>query len=77
MPTARKTKHTAKRAIGKKTTHAKPKTVKKQPKKNAKLNNGAKSRGKHIVVSDTRTAAKLQNAMKSGRVIILFHAEWC
>lgn len=35
------------------------------------------STGKHLVVVDTKSAAELRNAMKSGRVIVLYHAEWC
>ena len=33
--------------------------------------------GKHVVVSDAKTAAVLRDAMKRGRVIVLYHAEWC
>jgi len=71
MPTTHKTKHTAKKATG-----TKKHTAKKMIKANAKPKNTT-STSRHLVVSDAKTAAELSKAMKSGRVIILFHAEWC
>lgn len=70
MPTVKKTKHTK---THKKTTAKKP-TAKHMTVTTA---NKSKSAGKHLVVSDAKTAAVLREAMKKGRVLVLFHAEWC
>ena len=67
MPTAKKT--TAKKTTAKKTTAKK--TVTKPSKKHTG------NTGKHIVVSNNKAAAELRKAMKNGRVIVLYHAEWC
>jgi len=69
MPTAKKTKATKKTGSQKKAT-AKKTTAK-------KLTAEKRVAGKHLVVSDTKNADELRQAMKSGRVIVLYHAEWC
>lgn len=65
MPTAKKNKVLKKTGSKKKTTAKKP-TAKKPT-----------TAGKHLVVSDAKIASELRQAMKSGRVIVLYHAEWC
>ena len=70
MPTAKKNKVVKKTGSQKKTTAKKPTTKKPTTKKTT-------TAGKHLVVSDTKMAAELRQAMKSGRVIVLYHAEWC
>lgn len=70
MPTIKKTKHAAKHA-----TKPKKTVTAKKPVAGKKTTTSAA--GKHVVVSDTKTAAVLRNAMKHGRVIVLYHAEWC
>lgn len=64
MPTAKKVKATAKGPAKKTTAKAHTKS-----KPTATL--------KHLVVENSKMAAELRQAMKSGRVIVLYHAEWC
>ena len=71
MPTVKKNKSTAKKAT--KQTH---KTTAKHASVGKKTKHSS-APGKHLVVSDAKTATELRNAMKNGRVIVLFHAEWC
>ena len=65
MPTAKKNKAIKKTGAQKKKTAKKP-TVGKST-----------TTGKHLVVSDAKIATELRQAMKTGRVIVLYHAEWC
>ena len=69
MPTVKKTK------VTKSTSKAAKKHTAKKPVAAKKSKHG--TAGKHLVVSDTKTAAELRQAMKNGRVIVLYHAEWC
>jgi thiol-disulfide isomerase/thioredoxin len=69
MPTAKKTKHT-KKPTAKKTTAKK--TITKAAAKSKPT-----TAQKHLVVENSKMAAELRQAMKTGRVIVLFHAEWC
>jgi len=75
MPTVKKNKAIKKTGIQKKTTAKKP-TAKKLTDKKLTAEKTATA-GKHLVVSDAKIAAELRQAMKSGRVIVLYHAEWC
>jgi hypothetical protein len=70
MPTIKKTKHVAKHA-----TKPKKSTTVKKPVVGKKTKTSAA--GKHLNVTDAKTAAELRTAMKNGRVIVLYHAEWC
>jgi thiol-disulfide isomerase/thioredoxin len=75
MPTTKKTKTTTK--MGK---HAGKHTAKHHTTKNNASKIAPKkqsSSGKHLNVTDAKTAAELRTAMKNGRVIVLYHAEWC
>ena len=69
MPTVKKTKVTKSSSKPAKKNTAKKQVAAKKPKHG--------TAGKHLVVSDTKTAAELRQAMKKGRVIVLYHAEWC
>lgn len=74
MPTVKKTKLGKKTKLAKKTA-VKKTTAKKTVKTQSKKHTG--TAGKHIVVSNAKAAAELRQAMKNGRVIVLYHAEWC
>jgi len=68
MPTVKKNKTT---------TAQKNKTVKKTAQTRVTHGPKHKQSRKHLVVSNTKSAAELSKAMQNGRVIVLYHADWC
>lgn len=78
MPTKKTVKTSKSTALGNK--HKKPtnkKTTNKKQKIKMLKGPTAGDISKHLTVVDTNSASELKRRMSNGRVIVLFHAQWC